>query len=133
MRYPQLWLSTIATTVLLTALLHAQNPAGGTPTFSSSTDLVLIPAVVSKSGSHLAGLKKEDFVLKQDGKSQPIAIFEEVKTTTTRVRRSEGEHGTFSNVEPNESVSEYHRLSIIVLDFVNTPLPDQANAQNCAG
>jgi len=129
MRLTQLWLSMTATAVLLAAVLHAQNPAGGTPTFSSSTDLVLIPAVVDKSGSHLAGLRKEDFVLKQDGKPQPIAIFEEVKTTTARVRRSEGEHGTFSNLEPSENVSEYHRLSIIVLDFVNTPLPDQANAR----
>ena len=89
----------------------------------------MVPAVVSKSGSHLPGLKKEDFVLKQDGKSQPIAIFEEVKTTTARVRRSQGEHGNFSNVEPGDAGAEYHRLSIIVLDFVNTPLPDQANAR----
>ena len=48
----------------------------------------LDPAVVDKSGSHLARLKREDFALKQDGKSQRITIFEEVKTTTTRVRMS---------------------------------------------
>jgi VWFA-related protein len=102
----------------------AQTPA---TTITSSTELVLIPVVVNdKSGSHVLGLKKEEFALKQDGKSQPLSIFEEVKTNSARVRRSKGEHGTFSNVEPE--VGEYHRLSIIVLDFVNTPLADQANA-----
>ncbi|HZQ71199.1 MAG TPA: VWA domain-containing protein [Terriglobales bacterium] len=126
-RRTELWFAVFG--LLLTPLLCAQTTSTSPPTFTSSTDLVLIPAVVSKSGAHLAGLKKEDFVLKQDGKPQPIAIFEEVKTDTARVRRSEGEHGTFSNVEPGANVSNYHRLSIIVLDFVNTPSADQANAR----
>ena len=99
-----------------------------TATITSSTELVLIPTVINdKSGAHISGLKKEEFVLKQDGKVQPIAIFEEVRTNSTRLRRSEGEHGTFSNVEPG--VSGNPRLSIIVLDFLNTPLPDRANAR----
>ena len=107
------------------AVLSAQDQ--GT-TITSSTELVLIPAVVNdKSASHISGLKKEDFVLKQDGKSRPIAIFEEVKTDTSRVRRSQGEHGTFTNLEPGGS--DYHRLSIIVLDFVNTPFADQSAAR----
>src|SRR5580698_10556630 len=54
---------------------------GLTLLFTSPTELVLIPAVVSdKSGAHVAGLKKEEFILKQDGKPQPIAVFEEVRT-----------------------------------------------------
>jgi len=90
--------------------------------------LVLIPAVVKdKSGAHISGLRKEEFALKQDGRPYPIAVFEEVRTDSARVRRSEGEHGTFSNFEPGSS--EYHRLNIIVFDFVNTPFPDQANAR----
>jgi VWFA-related protein len=106
------------------AMLPAQTTSA---TITSSTELVLIPAVVNdKSASHIAGLKKEDFVLKQDGKSQPIAIFEEVKTTSARLRRAQGEQGTFSNVEPGGS--DYHRLSIIVLDLVNTPFADQSSA-----
>lgn len=44
------------------------------------------------------------------------------------MRRSEGEHGSFSNLETGGS--DYHRLNIIVLDFVNTPFFDQANARN---
>jgi VWFA-related protein len=116
----------IPTTALFVATsLYPQTNA---TTIKSSTELVLIPTVVSdKSGSHISGLNREAFVLKQDGKSQRIAIFEEVKTSSARARRSEGEQGTFSNIEPGGS--DYHRLSIIVLDFVNTPFVDQSNAR----
>ncbi len=113
--------------VLTTSVCHAQDVPQAT-TFKSSTELVLVPAVVhDKSGAHLAGLKKEDFVLKQDGKAQPIAVFEEVKTTSVRISRSEGAQQIFTNIEPGGS--DYHRLNIIVLDFVNTPFADQANAR----
>jgi VWFA-related protein len=106
--------------------IHAQTNA---PTFTSSTELVLVPAVIhNKSGIHISGLTKEEFTLKQDGKSQTIAVFEEVKTDSARPRRSEGEHGTFSNVDPSNT--DHHRVNIIVLDFVNTPFADMANAKN---
>jgi len=113
---------------LLSSPLQTQSAQTNATTFTSSTELVLIPTVVNdKSGAHISGLTKEEFALKQDGKSRPIAVFEEVKTNSARVRRSEGEHGTFSNFDPGES--DYHRLNIIVFDFVNTPFPDQANAR----
>jgi hypothetical protein len=51
-----------------------------------------------------------------------------VQTSSTRLQRSAGEQGTFSNFEPGGS-GEYHRLNIIVLDFVNTPFADIANAR----
>jgi VWFA-related protein len=109
--------------------LRAQTAPKSATTITSSSELILIPAVVNNSsGSHISGLKKEDFVLKQDGKPRPIAIFEEVKTSTARLRRADGQHGTFSNTDPDSTA--YHRLSIIVLDFVNTPPPDQANARS---
>jgi hypothetical protein len=81
-----------------------------------------------KSGIHMPGLQKDEFALKQDGKSHPIAVFEEVKTNAARLHRSEGQNGTFSNFESGSG--DNHRLNIIVLDFVNTPFPDQANARN---
>ena len=128
MRRRQLCFAIVGIPLLLTTPLYAQTTPSHTTTFTSSTELVLIPTVVNgKSGSPLPGLKKEEFALKQDGKSQSIAIFEEVKTNSARLRRSEGERGTFSNIEPGGS--DYHRLSIIVLDFVNTPFPDQSNAR----
>src|ERR1700687_1309880 len=113
---------------LLSSPLQTQTAQTNATTFTSSTELVLIPTVVNdKSGAHISGLTKEEFALKQDGKSRPIAVFEEVKTNSARVRRPEGEHGTCSNFDPGGS--DYHRLNIIVFDFVNTPFPDQANAR----
>lgn len=115
-------------TLLLSSVLRAQTTQETTPRFTSSTELVLVPTVVNdKSGNHIAGLKKEEFVLKQDGKSQPIAVFEEVQTNSARMHRSAGEHGTFSNFDLGGTV--YPRLTIIVLDFVNTPFADVANAR----
>src|SRR5208337_1658978 len=115
-------------TLLLTFPLPAQPQQTNVPTFTSSTELVLIPAVVNdKSGVHISGLTKEEFALRQDGKPHPIAFLEEVRTNSTRLLRSAGENGTFSNFEPGSS--GYHRLNIIVFDFVNTPFSDQANAR----
>jgi len=115
--------------LLLTSSLKTQTAQSKATTFASSTELVLVPTVVSdKSGIHMPGLQKDEFALKQDGKSHPIAVFEEVKTSAARLHRSEGHNGTFSNFESGSS--DNHRLNIIVLDFVNTPFPDQANARN---
>jgi VWFA-related protein len=115
-------------TLLLASFLRMQTTQP-TATFTSSTELVLIPTVVNNgSCAHIAGLHKEEFALRQDGKPLPIAVFEEVNTDSVRMHRSEGEHGTFSNFETGGS--DYHRLNIIVLDFVNTPFSDQANARN---
>ena len=115
--------------LLLTSSLKTQTAQSKATTFASSTELVLVPTVVSdKSGIHMPGLQKDEFALKQDGKSHPIAVFEEVKTSAARLHRSEGQNGTFSNFESGSS--DNHRLNIIVLDFVNTPFPDQANARN---
>ena len=115
--------------LLLTSPLKTQTTQSNATTFASSTELVLVPTVVSdKSGIHIPGLQKDEFALRQDGKSHPIAVFEEVKTNAARLHRSEGQNGTFSNFESGSS--DNHRLNIIVLDFVNTPFPDQANARN---
>ena len=64
-----------------------------TPVFTSGTDFVEVPVLVQKSGKHVSGLKKEDFVLRQDGKDQPIAFFEELHRPT----------GEQSNVKPGQA------------------------------
>jgi len=129
MRNAQTCFAIVCIALLLKSPLPAQTEKTDSTTFKSSSELVLIPTVVNdKSGAFISGLKKEDFVLKQDGKAHSIAVFEEVKTDSAQVQRSEGEHGSFSNFEPGSA--ERHRLSIIVLDFVNTSFADQANAKN---
>jgi hypothetical protein len=62
--------------LLLSEVPRAQTAQTTSIRFTSSTELVLVPTVVNdKSGAHISGLKKEEFSLKQDGKSQPIAVF----------------------------------------------------------
>ena len=77
-------------------------PDSGTK-FSSSTELVLVPTVVTdNSGKHVPNLKKEDFVLKEDGKARTLSVFEEVTTDKSRLQRATGEKGQFSNFDPGE-------------------------------
>jgi VWFA-related protein len=111
--------------VVVAALAAAQNTPDQ-PTFTSSTELVLVPTVVKdKSGAHIPGLTKGNFVLKQDGKPRPIMVFEEVRSSSSRLHRSKGENGFFSNFDSDDN--NHHRLNIFVLDLVNTPLQDQAH------
>src|SRR5258706_14357880 len=48
--------------------------------FSSTAQLITVPVIVTHSGKHVTGLKKEDFVVTQDGEPQAIANFDEVTT-----------------------------------------------------
>jgi VWFA-related protein len=57
--------------------------AQDTPTFKSKSELVLVPAVVTKHGQPVRGLRKEDFVLLHDGEPQTIATFEEIEKTAS--------------------------------------------------
>jgi VWFA-related protein len=95
--------------------------------FTSRTELVLIPTLVTdKSGNHIGGLKKEDFTVLENGAEQKVATFEEITSDTHRLSRP---------VNPNEfsnSVaggSSNRRITLIVLDFINTRFADQAYAR----
>ena len=61
----------------ISILAHAQDKQQP-PVFTSGTSFVQVPVIVQKSGKHVIGLKKEDFSLRQDGKEQAIATFEEI-------------------------------------------------------
>ncbi len=98
------------------------------PRFASSTELVMVPAIVTNSaGDHLRGLKREDFQLVEDGVEQRVAVFEEVTTTNERVvpvlaATSKPE---FTNRTPGgKAASSARRLTIIALDLINT-LPEE--------
>src|SRR5208283_3307828 len=65
--------------------------------FTSRTELVLIPTLVTdKSGNHLSGLKKEDFTVLENGAEQGIATFEEITSDAHRLTRSKNPN-EFSN------------------------------------
>jgi VWFA-related protein len=66
-------------TLLIPTLGVAQDPSQPSQTFTSNSELVMVPVqVLDHWGRPVHGLKKEDFVLKSDGNPQPIAIFDEV-------------------------------------------------------
>ena len=92
--------------------------------FTSRTELVLVPTLVSdKSGAHIGGLKKEDFTVLENGSERTIATFEEVKSDTTRLSRA-SKGNEFSNSLSGRGATR--RITLIVLDFINTPFSDQA-------
>jgi VWFA-related protein len=89
-----------------------------TPVFTSGTNFVQVPVIVQRSAKHVPGLKKEDFVLRQDGKVQPIATFEEIHASTHGAQ-IQGRFGNQSGDVPSQ-------LTVIALDMVNTPPLDRA-------
>ncbi len=97
----------------------SQQPAAPQPTgkITATTELVLVPTLVTQKGAHLPGLTKENFTLLENGKEQKIAIFEEVRTTTDRIPRPELAAGEFANLDTHD----IRRMAIIAIDMINTP------------
>jgi VWFA-related protein len=92
--------------------------------FTAKTELVLVPAIVTdKSGNHINGLRKEDFTVLENGAERQIATFEEIRS----------EPGSFAHPADTNEFSNFvagkrstSRITIIVLDFINTPFMAQA-------
>src|SRR5437868_10582137 len=86
-------------------------------TFTSKTELVLVPAVVhDKKDAHISGLSKDDFIVQENGAEQKIAIFEEVRSSASPVHRVR-EPGVYSNVLQSATAAP-PRLNIVVLDTI---------------
>jgi len=96
--------------------------------FSTSVQMVLVPAVVTdKSGHHITGLTKDDFLLLEDGKEQRIASFEEIHAGGAPVVRTPAPANEYSNVMVGDSAPRH--FTVIALDTVNTPFLDQTRAR----
>ena len=68
---------------LLLGLLIAQTP-GSRPTFSSGADLVVLQvSVVDRHAGFIAGLPRDAFVVRENGRVQPIAVFDQDDTPVT--------------------------------------------------
>jgi VWFA-related protein len=97
------------------------------PTFQSKAELVLVPVVVgNKKGEHVHGLTKEDFAILEDDKPKEITVFEPVHTEP-RVMQNASAHDVFTNTVKPEATQA--RVTIIVLDTLNTAFFDQATAR----
>ncbi|HYX70538.1 MAG TPA: VWA domain-containing protein, partial [Terriglobales bacterium] len=108
----------------------AQAPAPAAPgtVIRTETRLVQVPVLVTQgSGSAVAGLKVGDFNLTDNGKAQAISVFEEVDTGNARLQRVSPPAGVYGNLFETEQ--QPARLTIIVVDLINTPFADQAYAR----
>jgi VWFA-related protein len=95
--------------------------------FTARSELVLIPTLVTdKSGNHISGLKKEDFRVLENGAEQKIATFEEITSDTHRFSRPMNPKEFSNSLAGGPSA---RRMTLIVLDLINTPFSDQAYAR----
>ncbi|MFY9907105.1 MAG: VWA domain-containing protein [Terriglobales bacterium] len=95
--------------------------------FTARAELVLIPTLVTdKSGNHITGLKKEDFTVLENGAEQKIATFEEITSDARRMSRP-ADLNEFTNSLGGEGSNR--RVTLIVLDLINTPFVAQAHAR----
>src|SRR5450755_2665058 len=101
--------------------------------FTARTELVLIPTLVTdKSHNHIGGLKKEDFTVLENGVEQKVATFEEITSAAQRWSRpgnpnASSNSNDFSNMLAGQPANR--RVTLIVLDLLNTPFVDQAYAR----
>ncbi len=98
--------------------------ASGTPTFRTSTDVVLVPVIVRNKDGVVKGLRPEQFQVTEDGKPQTV-ISVELITTGGRVQRR-NLPGEFTN---ELVASQPARLTVIAIDTINTPFMDQTAAR----
>lgn len=96
-------------------------------TIYSKTELVYVPVVVQgKDGKHISGLTKDSFTVQQDGVPQQISIFEEISGPRAKERGITVEGGFVTNATPETSDRQ---LTVIVIDFMNTPAMRQGEAR----
>lgn len=103
---------------ILVAALEGQQ----SDTFKSQSNLVLVPVEVRNHNQHVSGLDQDKFTLLEDGKPQKVAVFEEVRTTTERLKKVPVGPQQFSNeYEGNPATARY---TIIAIDRINTTTMD---------
>src|SRR6202040_925007 len=96
------------------------------PTIKVRTGLVLIPAVVTDAkGNRITDMKKEDFVVLEDGQRQEIQLFERMETKAEVTKPAATADGVFTNTTENRN----NRLSIFVLDLLNSSFNEQRTAR----
>ena len=102
----------------------SQSPPSSDTTFTSNSELVLVPVHVSDVyGRPMRGLRQENFVLKSDGNPQRVSIFEEIQPSTGPGLPP----GAAAPVVPNSfsnlpAAGLPHQAVIVALDLVNTPV-----------
>ena len=122
------FLLTLAAVLGLRNNAQPQAASRSQATFTAHAELVTVPVVVTDNyGVHIPDLKKEDFVLLEDGKPQPVVSMEEFQAPASLSATVSAQLPEFSNhLAPQASPVP---LTILVFDMVNTPLDDQNYAK----
>ncbi len=97
-----------------------------TPTIKVRTGLVLIPAEVTDAkGNRVTDMKKEDFVVLENGKRQEIELFDHITTKAEVMKPVAVPAGVFTNIVQQGG----NRVTIFVLDLVNSKIEEQKEAR----
>jgi len=109
-------------------------PATPAPTFHAKAQLVQVDiAVTDAKGQPIRGLQQSDFTVLEDGKPQEIRAFDAHVPIANEVASATAESTTPPlppHVFTNRVVAHAEdNLSILMLDLLNTPVPDQAYAR----
>jgi VWFA-related protein len=139
---------TIAALITICQLLAAQQPQTFPQkdvTFSSSSNLVIIDVTVrDKSGKEISTLKKDDFVVLEDGKAQTLNVFEFQKlgdgaavpdAPAAPPKIAEGATvGRPQQITTTPGRIQYQdrRLMVMMFDFSNMGIPEQIRARDAA-
>ena len=100
-----------------------------TPTFHSTSNIVLVDVVVSdRDGKPVSGLGRGDFTLFEDGKSQRLEAFEshvpaQQPAVLPSINLPAGEYSNFPTQAENSAVN------VVLFDVLNTPTEDQMFAR----
>ncbi len=99
-------------------------------TFRGSSNLVLVPVVVTDdSGKYVRNLRQEDFLVRENGKEQKVAIFEPMLAASSPApKRPEQDATELTNAFVGQTRPGH--LIILVLDTVSTSMDDQAYARD---
>lgn len=123
---------------LLTAgIMLAQQPLGDVPVFKASSNLVIVTVFVrGKDGKPKKGLRKEDFVVSENGKAQALSVFEfqeleaagsAVNVASVAVEGVEKPGGAQGRARFRDK-----RLMVLFFDWSSLPEADQVRAKDAA-
>jgi VWFA-related protein len=95
--------------------------------FKTNAQIVLLDVVVTgKNGRPVPGLRKEDFLVSEDGHPQTITSFEEETPAPLRANLPALPPNVFSNIP---RVKQSSAVTVLLLDTLNTPLADQSRVR----
>jgi len=113
--------------------------------FTSNSNLVIVDVTVKdKSGKAINGLKKEDFIVLEDGKPQKIDVFEHQELSVEpeppepppslddRNALPEAPKTVIAAEHPGQIQYHDKRLMVFFFDFSNMGIPEQLRAQEAA-